>query len=289
MSVTKDVNYHVEDIKDDILIGYHFKQNTPTYNGVLVCFGGSEGGCNYDVAEEQAQRGYDVLALYFFGKNHQNEQLTSVPIELFEHIQDYIESHCSSAKPLTFISASKGAELCLNYAEYYPGDYNMILYAPTAYRYQGLDFRNPSSSWTKDGVELPYLSFKHVSFKEKCKFYFNFFVKKRVAFHNYYQSALDNAMNIDESRFKIINFQGHILLFAGDDDKMWNSATMAKTLKLSNPDTVECHVYANAGHCFDLTEDTGRFLLGGTKEGNQHAYEESELLLKKTLEQWHGK
>lgn len=287
MCADSEKTFKETEINEVNLAGYHLEPTNKKFNGVIVCFGGSEGSCNYDLAERLCSTGFEVLALHFFGKKNLTEQLSKVPIEIYEHIIAYLDNKVKIREPITFISASKGAELCLNFTEHYNDRYNLVLYAPSAYRFQGLDFRTESSSWTRNNKELPFISFKKVSLKEKIKLYYSFFTKKPISFLHYYQSAIERTEKLESKRIIVDNFVGNILLFSGEEDKMWNSSYMSRIVKNANPDKVENHVYKEAGHCFGDFDDSGTYVLGGSKIGNIKAEKDSDKILMERLISWH--
>jgi len=51
----------------------------PTRPGTIVVFGGSDGGAHVEQARMLRDAGYDVLALYVFGKPGQKEFIDKVP------------------------------------------------------------------------------------------------------------------------------------------------------------------------------------------------------------------
>ena len=104
------------------------QQSIQTHPGTVIVFGGSDGGANVEQARMLRDAGYDVLALYFFGKPGQKEFIDGVPLEFFDEVLAYAEEHGNGSRPLTVIGTSKGAELTGNLAARYPQIDNIVLY-----------------------------------------------------------------------------------------------------------------------------------------------------------------
>ena len=117
--------------------------------GTVVVFSGSDGGNNDNMARQIRGRGYNVLGLYFFGQPGQQQYLSDVPLEFFDEVLAWIKEHGDVQAPITVLGLSKGAELVANLAIRYPEINNIVLYAPAAYNYQGLNFRQRNASLTK--------------------------------------------------------------------------------------------------------------------------------------------
>jgi len=241
------------------------------------------------MAKVIANNGYEVLALYFFGQENQPKHLCRIPIEFFRNVIVYIKEHFTSLHPLSIIGVSKGAELALLLAENYNEIDNIILIAPSAYRFQGLDIRNFASSWTYNNEDLPYISFKNVSILEKIKINIEYAFMLPVKLKSYYDSAIENAINTEEARIKVEKFKGNILIFLGEDDGMWNSYSMAYKIKEAKTDNTEIVVYQNVGHAFGVDRVSGKYFMGGQNDLNKIALTRSYEKILDNLQIWHSK
>lgn len=294
MNYYDDYNYFIDekdlDIKEihqDYLNGFHVKKQNKISKGSIITFGGSEGGSYYDIAKIVANHGYEVISLYFFGKTNQPQSLNRIPIEFFKKVLGYIEMNFESIHPITILSASKGAELALVLSEYYKEIDNLILIAPSAYRFQGLDSKETRSSWTLNKTDLPYISFDRVSLLERAKLTGQYIFKKPKKLRAYYESAIKNAKNKEEARIKTEKFKGNILLLMGEDDGMWNSYDMAKVIKRSNPDSTEIIVYPKVGHAFGVDNIAGGYYMGGDNISNKEAFNDSIEKIISAIKNWH--
>lgn len=269
------------------LNGFHIRNKETTHKGSVITFGGSEGSSYYNMAKVIANNGYEVLSLYFFGQDKQPKELNRIPIEFFSNAIAYIKENFLSLHPLTIVGASKGAELSLLLTEYYSEIDNLILIAPSSYRFQGLDILNSTSSWTCNGEDLPYIDFKNVAIFEKIKLHLQYTFMLPVKLKSYYDSAIKNSKNIESTRIKAEKFKGNILMLLGKDDGMWNSYSMAQKIKEAKPDNTEIVAYENVGHAFGLDRVEGRYFMGGQSNLNKIALTKSCEKILDTLEIWY--
>lgn len=276
-------NCTVEPIRKGMLNGYHIKPNNKTKNGVVVTFGGAEGGCGYDRAIILGQQGYEVFALFYFGQDNQPEEDIDIPLEFFEEFLDYTKDNNISLEPLSLIGSSLGAQLSLLLSNYYAEIDNVVLYAPASYLVGSAELFGYHNSFFKyegkslDDIKLPFM--KALLWR----------IGMRSA-----REVVDEAIKIskdkEQARIKTDNIKGEILIFAGDDDVMIPSDISAREIYESNPEKVHLNIYENAGHNFEQTlSSIKRFNdMGGTAEGNAYALEDSNKKLNEFLEKWHG-
>ena len=278
----------VESVTGNYLRGFYYPAHGTAQPGTVVVFGGSEGSNNNDVARTLQGQGYNVLGLYFFGQPGQQAELVKVPLEFFQEALDWLKQHQHQG-PLTVLGVSKGAELVANLAVRYPEIDNIVVFTPSSYTYQGLgDYRNgASSSFTWKGEPVPY-----VPLRMPLRTTIRSILALPVSYRETYELSLAEAPDREAARIKIEEFAGRGLLFAGDQDAMWQGEAAVRELSERNKN-LEAVVYPNAGHVF--TEDATKLgnswktMLGGTVEGNREATLQSRTLLKERLAAWHAK
>ncbi|MEG0295509.1 MAG: acyl-CoA thioester hydrolase/BAAT C-terminal domain-containing protein [Clostridium sp.] len=277
----------IEEICINYLNGYIMKNSKIQRKGSVILFGGSEGSCNYDKAIELASDGYFILALFFFGKENQNKTLTKVPIEFIHDAISLLKEKNENYDKVTVIGGSKGGELSLVLGTIEKEIDNIVAYVPSSHVFQGLDFSNIGSSWMYKGKEIEYISFKSAKMSIFISIMWQKFVKKKVAYRKYYESALSNAENKEGARIKIENFKGNLLMFSGTDDQMWDSAVMTKeVVKIRKGLKTENYIFEGAGHTFGKIE-AGDQILGGTIEDNKIASIKNRKILNESLNKWH--
>ena len=75
-----------------ILEDYIYIPNEIHHKGVVITFGGSEGSIYETMADYLSSDGYEVVAVYYFGQQGQSENLSKVPLEIYEEIYSYIKN-----------------------------------------------------------------------------------------------------------------------------------------------------------------------------------------------------
>lgn len=272
--------------------GFHLSPTNRKYKGIVICYGGSEGSPAFDVAEKYAKEGYETLSVFMFGMKNQHEKLTKIPLEQFEDVLEYangIEDH----DPISIWAASKGSEYALYLASKYDDISGLVLTAPSAYSFSGLDFNDPGASWTWEGEEVPCIDIMKtplsVTFKSMI---LPMIVEAPVAYKEVYDAALAADPQRDEKLIPVQDIKADILLIVGKDDQMWGSYDMAQIIKSKNSNAVIC-AYEDAGHSFRgngvVNQPGMRIRLGGTEEGNKKAAEESDMAVSDFLSSHHSK
>ena len=257
--------------------GFHLKPDNKLYNGVVVFYGGSDGSPFFEVAQIYAEKGYETLSVFMFGMKNQPETLTRVPIEQFGDVLDYINNNIEDNDIITIMGVSKGAEYVLNIASRYEEVSNVIVMAPVAYSFSGLNSSNvtSSSSWTWEGEEVPYVDIQKSSFSALFKdMIFPMMIGAPLKFRDLYDAALEADPDRDAKLIPAENIKGDILVIYGEEDGMMDTAKMAELIKSRHSNTKVCG-YKDAGHMFSgngiMTEFGMRMNLGGTVEGNDKA------------------
>ena len=278
----------VDPIAEGPVRGFHLRPDEIRLEGVVLVWGGSEGGPDFAHAELLAQAGHEVISLFYFGQPDQPEVLNRVPVETASLAIDWAEAHADAANPVTVVGTSKGAELAALLPTVEPRVDNVVLVAPVDHVTQGLDQRDVASSWTHRGVEVPY-----VAFADAAEFgpvwglmgamIFDYPMHLRPA----YEVALAGPGARDKS-IDLTQLPGEVLIFAGGDDQLWPADAAARRFADSRPDRTEVHIYPEAGHVFDVPADYAEGMrMGGSAEGNTAARESSDAILVDRLAQWH--
>ena len=107
--------------------GYHFQPKNKKGKGVIITFGGSEGSSLYSIAQDLYNEGYEVLSLYYFGKDNQNKEIVKIDLDFFEEVLKYLENNDIDNSIISVIGFSKGAELSLLLTQYFNEIDNVIL------------------------------------------------------------------------------------------------------------------------------------------------------------------
>ena len=278
-------------IDEDTYQGFHLIPEKKTHKGVVVCYGGSEGSPNFEEAQRLAKEGYETLAVFMFGMKNQQKTLVKIPLEQFEDVLKYVNKNIEEKTPITVLAASKGAEYALNLATKYDEISNLILIAPSAYTFAGLDFDNYGSSWTWNGKEIEYIDIKKSSFLTFLKnILVPMIIKSPVQYKEIYESAVEQDLERTKKIIPAQNIKANILMVVGEDDQMWGSYEMAKIIQSYNKNAI-ISSHKNAGHIFEgngvLNTPNMRIRLGGTSDGNKKAKLEEEKVINNFLNQYH--
>ena len=282
-----DVTY----VDEGRMQGFRFVPKEKSHKGLVICFGGSDGGPNFETAKRLAEEGYETFALFMFGMKNQEQTLRKIPLEQFEDVISYINENIKDNKPISVVAASKGAEYALNLASKYPEIDNLILMAPSSYNFAGLDFKDYGSSWTYKGEELPYIDIKKSSFNSFLKnIIVPSIIKSPISFKETYNSAIEKDSTSKEKLIPAKDVKANILMIVGEDDFMWDSLAMANKIKEQNP-KAKIYSYKGTGHIFagNGVLDLGkiRVATGGTAEGNEKAKSESRKTIDDFLKENH--
>lgn len=285
-------NVDIKYVDEGAFQGFHITPHNKIYKGVVVCYGGSEGSPNFEEAERLAKEGYETLAVFMFGMKNQPKTLSRIPLEQFEDLLKYVNETIKSKDPITVLGASKGAEYALNLATKYEEISNLILVAPSAYTFAGLDFNDYGSSWTYKNKELPFIDIKKSSFPALVKnILIPMLIKSPVQYKETYASSVKQDLDNNTKLIPVEKTKADILIIVGEDDQMWGSYEMANIIKRQNEKVIIAS-YKNAGHIFVgdgvLNTPDMRIKMGGNLEGNNKAYIDSKKIIDDFLKQHHN-
>lgn len=273
-------------------LGEFFCTDDPN-NKTILLLGGSGGslGANLPIASLLASHGFNVLTLAYFSEEGLPSKLSEIPLEYFEKAFAWLNNNrITTGKDIYLHCTSKGGELGLLLASRYPYIKKVAAFAPHAFCFQGIGFKNVSS-WTYDGKQVPYIRLKAgilIANMLGC------FIKNTPFGFTYtYKESLLKAKNKDDARIKVENAKADILLFAGKQDNIWNSydgcvEIMDTLRKKSYQYEYQLYSYKNAGHPFyapyiiPASESASMKMAprmslssGGTFEGNAYAQTDS--------------
>lgn len=277
----------VEPISDGLVRGFHLRPDEIRHEGIVLAWGGSEGGPDFQHAELLAREGHEVLSLFYFGQPDQPATLNRVPVETASLAIDWAEASAATADPVTLVGTSKGAELAALLPTYEPRVDNVVLFVPVDHVMQGLDQRNVVSSWTHGGQEVPYVAFADAPDRWPAlgmlsALLFDYPMRLRPV----YEAALAGP-GAEDARIDLTRVPGEVLIFAGGEDQLWPSDAAARRFAETRPDRTEVHVYPGAGHVFDVPGDyAGGMRMGGSAQANAAALPDSDRILVERLAAW---
>jgi hypothetical protein len=271
----------------DGFVGEFFYSEKPE-NKTILWLGGS--GSNLEInaliCAPLASHGFNVLSVPFFGEKGLPTRLSRVPVEFFEKAIAWLENHpLTAGKDVQVLGMSKGAEAALILASRNPQIKRMVVWAPHAYCFNGIAYKN-ESSWTYQGQELPFIRIKNrwvISEMLACMVQ-----NKPFRYTTVFKKSLALAQNKAAARIRVEDIQADLLMVTGTDCGMWNtyegSLEIMETLReCGYPHSYELVVYEDAGEPYlvpyvvpagiNTMKLAPRLVLttGGTVKGNAHA------------------
>ncbi|MEQ8364517.1 MAG: acyl-CoA thioester hydrolase/BAAT C-terminal domain-containing protein [Cyclobacteriaceae bacterium] len=191
---------------------------------LLVGLGGSEGGNAWTSDRWKAKRdefidkGYAFLAVGYFGTKDTPEVLDRISIDaLYKAIIDVSTNPKIDGNRIALIGGSKGAELALLLASYYPDITGVIALVPSYCSFPALTLTASTSSWTYKGEEVPYVPMPWAAVPSAIK------QDLRSAF----SIMLEDKEEVEKALIKVENINGPILLLSAKNDGMWPSTEMS--------------------------------------------------------------
>ena len=272
-------------LNGDYIRGLHYIPNEIHHKGVVITFGGSEGSIYETMADYLSSDGYEVVAVYYFGQQGQSENLSKVPLEIYEEIYSYIKINCKNIDQITIVGISRGAELALLMSTYYDSINNVVLFAPSSYVFGGIDYGNPA--WIYEGKPLEYLNgeVKGIPFFQLTLCYGLNKPYKNIIGSD---AIIKNSSNLEESRIKVEDSNARILIFYGTNDEVWNSKDMSKVIEEYAKKEVMVYEYKDAGHSFGSPMIImNNMFNGGNLDANIEADLNSKKIVLETLKIWH--
>lgn len=279
-----------ETIDDGDLQGIRLVPQDVAHDGVVVIFGGSEGGLDWNHARLLAENGYEVWAMFFFGRPGQSSELVQVDLGFFDDLTARIDAEARRPGPLTVIGTSKGAELSLVLARDSDAIDNAVLFSPETYVQQGLTLDGGErSSWTREGTDVPHLSFRDAGMGALAHQVSAAVLAHPVSYRSTYEHMRETSdpAVLDAARLDPSAVPGGLLVFAGGQDLMWPADTAAGEIAEARPDA-EVHIYPEAGHVFAGDGVIGKIRTGGTRVANDAARADSDAILLERMADWHG-
>jgi len=270
----------------DEFVGEMFYTDDPDRRTIVWLSGSGGGlGINSLVSAPLASHGFNVLSLPYFGEKGLPAQLSRVPLEYFDKAFAWLSKNpITSGKEVWILGMSKGAELALILASKYSFITRVVLWAPHAYCFQGIAFKN-ESSWTCAGEDLPYIRLRN---RWVFANMLNGFIKDEpFEFASVYKKGVAVAQNKEVARIKVEEANADLLLFTSRQCGMWNtydgSLEIVDTLcQHDYPHSYDLIVYEDAGepylvpYVIPSSESSAKMAprlvlsLGGTLEGNAH-------------------
>lgn len=224
-------------------------QNQP----LIVGLGGSEGGNAWATDRWKKTRdmfidsGYAVLAIGYFDAEGAPDQLDRIALEdIHDAITKALENSMIAKGRVALIGGSKGAELALLLASYYPDISCVVSIVGSHAAFPALTLGASTSSWTYHGEEVPYVPATWSSVPSMIK------GDLRSAF----EIMMEDTVAVNKALIKVENINGPILCVSASLDEMWPSKEMSdavmKRLEANNIPYARKHIVAEGKHTESL-------------------------------------
>jgi len=250
----------------------------------IIVLGGSEGGLRESTAALLASRGYNALALAYFGLEGLPPELVNIPVETvgkaIEWLQDQPDVDITN---LGIVGTSKGGELALLSASYFPAIKAVAAFVPSGVVFPGLG-RTTGSSWQVNGNPLPF-AYGNVPNDVTAQIQLAKQQGTPISWRDTYRHW---AAGETSAEIPVEQIRGPILLLSGGDDRLWPADWLAERViarlkKHQHPFEAVHICYPDAGHSIGVpgmptsrsavsSFDNGMTLaLGGTPKANAAA------------------
>jgi dienelactone hydrolase len=223
-----------EDVRSGDLVGRFYSTAAMKKAPVVVVLSGSEGGLAYAdwLGPRLASRGYAVLGVAYFDPERKiagvPTEVSRIPVERLEQARAWLKRRREAdVARFGVVGASKGGEFALVLGSLYKWIDAVVAFTPSDVVWQGSrrgNIGSTGSSWTRDGVDLPYISLTEAATPQQ----------------------------LTAARIPIENSLADLLILGGADDRVGDSGDaalrMGATLRAANyRHSWRAKSFANAG------------------------------------------
>lgn len=268
------------EVRDNGLVAKLYEPDKGGPHPGVIVLGGSEGGIRSAeaLAALLSSHGYAALAVAYFGMEGLPNRLVAIPIDSLKKAIDWMGARSTiDRRRLAVMGGSKGGELSLILASYFPELKAVVAYVPSHVVWQGIG--GADSSWTYRGEPLPHVPYKSMPATRDAT--------GPLSFMPLYLASLDNKEAVARATIPVEKINGPVLLISGKDDQLWPSSVMADMVisrlkEYRHPYKFTHLAYDLAGHAIGTTYgpttgSTGnsRMNFGGQPAGNARAQADS--------------
>ncbi|RYU92610.1 acyl-CoA thioester hydrolase/BAAT C-terminal domain-containing protein [Emticicia agri] len=214
-------NLSTPGVNSQLYVGESDKQ------ALIVGLGGSEGGnpwtSNYwkSTRDEFISQGYAFLALGYFGAKGAPDSLDRISLEkVYGAIMEATKNPKIDNRKIALIGGSKGGELALLLASHFKAIKCVVAIVPSHVAFPGLTSHLSTSSWTYQGLEVPYVPVSEETIPALIK------RDLRLAF----DTMLKDTVAVEKALIQVENINGPVLLMSATKDEMWGSTPMSEAI-----------------------------------------------------------
>lgn len=252
-----------KDIIESNLTARYFSSITVKLRPAVIVVSGSDGRIEKAdaIAELLAMEGFSALAVSYFGLESTAESLSEIPLEIIKEAIAWLQKQESvDCSKIMIYGRSKGGEMALAAAARFPEISRIVACVPGAYVYEGLNKKmlpSKHSSWTFEGIELPYLRFTlGLSMQMGIKM----LLKQKNVMPWLYHKILSRKGS-DKAAIEVEKIKSPLLLISSDTDEIWTSKEQCEriTERMKKHNNGHCcrHVtYSKAGHMLTIANQS---------------------------------
>ncbi|MDW0118798.1 acyl-CoA thioesterase/bile acid-CoA:amino acid N-acyltransferase family protein [Sporosarcina thermotolerans] len=238
------------------VVGTFFHVDNTSPRPTIIVVGGSEGGIYEFPAALLASRGFNVLALGYWGQDPLPKQLVEIPLEYVEGAILWLKNRPEVAEGwLGMHGTSKGGELALLAATYFEDIKAVVSLSGSPVVCCGIvpwtNQKELPPSWTYEGKAIPYARPDNsVEISNTCR-------TMRQAGENplriWYDYLTSDPQITEQATIPVEKIKGSILLISGTDDACFDSVrlnekAMERLRKYNFKNEYNHLVYEGAGH-----------------------------------------
>ncbi len=261
-------------INEDGFQANYFVKDITQSKVSVVLIGGGQWGDYW--AQQFANKEMVGLSLPYTGKEGLPKLPEEIDLEYFENAIKWLSKQPEvDPNKIVLMGASRNAELALVIASKFPKIVSgVVAYAPSSVSWSNTVLPYNSNdlkpSWKYKGVDVPYIPMDKISGNDSDK----------IKMEEYWRNGLAKTDFVKQASIKVEKINGPILLFSGNEDKVWPSSMMAdmieQRLKENNFEHSFQNIkYENAGHLISNNpEENSNFRTGTISiDGKDYEYE----------------
>jgi len=261
-------------INQDGFQATYFVKDVASLKTTIVLIGGGQWGDYW--ARQFAAKNMVSMSLPYIGKQGLPKLPEEIKLEYFENAIKWLRKQPEVApNKIVIMGASRNAELALLIASTFPTMVSgVVAYAPSSVSWSNTVLPYNSNdlkpSWKYKGIAIPYIPMDKISGNDS----------DTIQLVAYWKNGLAKTDFVKQAAIKVEKINGPILLFSGNDDKVWPSSQMADMIEQRLKENKFQHYfrnikYENAGHLISSNpEETSNFRVGTmTINGKNYQYE----------------
>ncbi|MGH2665723.1 alpha/beta fold hydrolase [Flavobacterium sp.] len=194
---------------------------------LIVGLGGSEGGNAWSsdywkkTRDSFIEKGYAFLAIGYFGAKGTPDTLNKISIEnVHNAIVEATKNNKIDKKKIAIVGGSRGGDLALLLASYYPDIKCVVAIVPSHVSFPGHTNHFSTSCWTYQNKELPFVPLSDEAVPVLIK----------GDLRNTFEIMLKDTIAEEKAVIKVENSNGPILLISATKDEICPSALMSEKI-----------------------------------------------------------